>query len=81
MTKYDPALDDDEWRKANFSEVKIASASNTNANQPSVAELLKAAEKYGTDGILESAIALSQSDYKRVEEAVVKLNGGKRGRR
>lgn len=70
---YDTSWDDEEWRDVNFSESEILAASNTGIRQPTYKELIKAAEKYGTDGILESAIMLRQFEYKKVAEAVVKL--------
>lgn len=69
---YDPELDDTQWREQNFSATDIASASHTGARQPTVEELVKAAGKYGPEGILESAIGLTQSQFHRVHDALKK---------
>lgn len=74
---YDGEMDDEEWRDANFSDVEIASANSINAHQPTAEQLIKAAEKNGTDGILESAILLNQWHFKKVATAVKRINGGK----
>lgn len=74
---YDSSLDDTEWRETNFSESELQAAFNSNAKQPTVDELIAAAQKYGVDGILESAILLPQFDYQRVARALAKMKGGK----
>lgn len=72
---YDLQMDDEEWREANFSEIELAAARASNTHQPTVAQLIAAAEKYGPDGILDSAILLPQFEYQRVARALAKLGG------
>lgn len=80
MTIYDKALDDDAWREQNFSQELLHSARYTTVKQPTVKELIAAAERFGTEGILETAVLLSQGEYRKVETAVKKLGGKKNGR-
>lgn len=70
---YSSDFDDDEWRDVNFSEEKLAAARTSNTKQPTAEELIKAAEKYGPDGILDSAILLPQFKYKKVADALKKM--------
>lgn len=67
---YDPSLTDDEWREINFDQTDIASSRVCNVPQPTAAELLKAAKRFGPEGILDTAIHLSQNDYRKVEAAL-----------
>lgn len=70
---YDFDLDVEEWREMNFSEEQLAAARSSNTKQPTAKELIAAAQKYGPDGILESAILLTQYQYKEVEVALAKM--------
>lgn len=73
MTAYDPELTDDEWREANFTDEKLASATHTGGKQPTADELIRAARKYGKEGILDAAILLPQRQYQKVEKALKSL--------
>jgi hypothetical protein len=72
MTIYDPELTDDEWREANFPEDVIHSA-RILGKIATATRLIAYAKQFGVDGVLESAIMLSQDDYRRVEREIRKL--------
>lgn len=72
---FDKDMDDETWRDTNFSETELAAARSSNTHQPTADALIKAAEKFGTDGILDSAILLPQFEYKRVQRAITNLGG------
>lgn len=74
---YDKGLDDDEWRETNFSETELAEARSSNMRQPTADELIKGAERFGPEGIIESAILLPQFEYQRVQRALAALKKGK----
>lgn len=83
---YDETLSDDEWRAANFPQDVLHSAARMGVVASATA-LIKYAEKFGVDGIAESAIMLGQSDYRKVErelrklpQPVVKRRGPRRAR-
>lgn len=70
---YDLSLSDDEWREANFVDADIQSARLAQRHgKPTPDELIKCAAKYGSDGILESAIMLTQRQYRHIEEVLKK---------
>lgn len=82
MTTYNPEWDDETWREENFSEELLHSSRYAGLRQPTAKELISAAQRFGVEGILESAVLLSQSDYRKVEDAIKKLiKGVKNGRR
>jgi hypothetical protein len=74
MTIYDPALSDDEWREANFSDDVIASAFQAQKmGKPGVTTLINCAKKFGKEGVQECAIMLGQASYRRVEQSLKQI--------
>lgn len=77
---YDPTLDDDEWREVNFSEDQIEGARSLGAS-PSVDKLLSHARRFGTDGIRESGIMLTQGQYRRLERGLIEIEKEQKGKK
>jgi hypothetical protein len=76
---------EDEWREERFSEEERVSDKHINAipglKQPSFRDLKEAAEQYGPDGILESAMHLPRADFEKLEAIVKKTTPPKAPRR
>lgn len=76
---------EEEWRAERFTEEEIASAKHVDAvmagRQPTFNQLKDAAEQYGPEGILESALHLHRKDFERLEAIVRKMPGTRAVRR
>lgn len=69
-----PTITEDEWRTQRFSEEQLASArlteAQTGSRKVTLKDLRTALEKYGPDGILDSAIFLPRHQFEELEELV-----------
>ena len=69
-------LTDDEWREQTFDEETLISARLTRAqvggNDPTLSQLKGALDKYGPEGILESAVLLPRKQYEELAKLVRK---------
>jgi hypothetical protein len=67
----EPELTDDEWREQKFSEEELMSAKLL-GEPPTLAQLSSHMERFGPEGILESAILLPRVQYEKLEKLVHK---------
>jgi len=63
---------DEEWRAQRFSDEELAGArlSDRQFGASTYKELLAALERFGPDGILETAILLPRAQFERLEQRV-----------
>ena len=76
---------EDQWRSDTFSEEQIVSAKYVDATlggkQPTLKQLIAAAEEYGPEGILDSALHLSRAEYEKLAQSIKTCNAPKPVRR
>lgn len=63
----EPELTDDEWREEKFSQEQLISA-RLMGNPPSFEALKNYIERFGPDGVLETAIMLPRAQYEQLEK-------------
>ena len=75
---------DDDWRAEHFTEEQLAgnviASRSSSGREPGFEALCRALDKYGPEGILESAIHLPREQYEKLEKKV-KAASGKKGKR
>lgn len=70
----EPELTDEEWREQTFGEERLLSdrlaSAQTGGRDPSLSQLKDALERFGPDGILESAVHLPRAQYEQLAKLV-----------
>lgn len=76
-------LTDDEWREETFPEELLISArlSKKHGKDPSFGQLKNYIEKYGPDGVLETAVLLPRRQYEELERLCRGADKPQRSRR
>ena len=64
-------LTDDEWREQKFTQEQLITA-RLLGTPPSFTDLKQYIERFGPDGVLESAIMLPRSQYEQLEKIIKK---------